>query len=197
MKLELILREPCNPSPCGPNSQCRAVNNQPVCTCLPEYIGSPPGCRPECVTSSECPLNRACMNNKCVNPCPQPCGSNTNCIVLNHSPICSCKQGFTGDPFSRCFPVPQLAPGPVVQNPCVPSPCGPYAECRDIGGVPSCSCLKSYIGSPPNCRPECIINSDCASNQACINERCRDPCPGSCRSLQPLPLRSKRGMHRW
>lgn len=74
----------------------------------------------------------------------------------------------------------ELAPGPVVQNPCVPSPCGPYAECRDIGGAPSCSCLKSYIGSPPNCRPECTINSDCASNQACINEKCRDPCPGSC-----------------
>lgn len=72
------------------------------------------------------------------------------------------------------------APGPVIQNPCVPSPCGPYAECRDMGGAPSCSCLRPYIGSPPNCRPECTINSDCPSSQACINERCRDPCPGSC-----------------
>lgn len=72
------------------------------------------------------------------------------------------------------------APGPVVQNPCVPSPCGPYAECRDIGGAPSCSCLASYIGSPPNCRPECTVNSDCPRSQACMNERCRDPCPGSC-----------------
>lgn len=99
--------DPCNPSPCGPNSQCRVSNGQAVCSCLPEYTGSPPGCRPECVVSAECPANKACINQKCVNPCPSPCGLNTNCEVLNHSPICACKQGFTGDPFTRCFPVPR------------------------------------------------------------------------------------------
>jgi hypothetical protein len=99
--------DPCNPSPCGPNSQCRQVNGQGVCSCLPNYIGSPPGCRPECVVSSECPQNRACLNQKCVDPCPGPCGLNTRCEVINHSPICSCRQGFTGDPFSRCFAIPR------------------------------------------------------------------------------------------
>lgn len=99
--------DPCNPSPCGPNSQCKQVNGQGVCSCLPNYIGSPPGCRPECVVSSECPQNRACLNQKCVDPCPGPCGLNTRCEVINHSPICSCRQGFTGDPFSRCFTIPR------------------------------------------------------------------------------------------
>ena len=38
------------------------------------------------------------------------------------------------------------------------------------------------MGTPPNCRPECRIHSECASNLACINEKCRDPCPGACGS---------------
>lgn len=99
--------DPCVPSPCGPNSQCRVVSGNPVCSCLPEYTGSPPSCRPECVVSSDCPSNRACVNQKCVNPCPRPCGQNTNCLVVNHSPICTCKDGNTGNPFTRCFPLPR------------------------------------------------------------------------------------------
>ena len=98
---------PCEPSPCGPNSQCREVNGQAVCSCLPTYIGSPPACRPECVVSSECPHDKACFNQKCVNPCPGPCGTNARCNVNNHSPICSCNSGYTGDPFSRCYPIPR------------------------------------------------------------------------------------------
>ena len=65
-------------------------------------------------------------------------------------------------------------------NPCVPSPCGPNAVCRAVGNTPACSCHANYIGRPPNCRPECMINAECAGNLACQNERCRDPCPGSC-----------------
>lgn len=66
------------------------------------------------------------------------------------------------------------------QDPCVPSPCGPHSICRVINHTPACSCLASYIGQPPNCRPECVIHADCPSNLACHNERCVDPCPGSC-----------------
>ena len=99
--------DPCNPSPCGPNSQCRNRDGQAVCSCLPTYVGAPPGCRPECVVSSECAPNRACVNQKCVDPCPGTCGQNARCEVINHSPICSCRQRYTGDPFSRCSPIPR------------------------------------------------------------------------------------------
>jgi hypothetical protein len=122
------------------------------------------------------------------------------CEVINHSPICSCEQGYTGDPFTRCYQIPRNTsstrnktdsnlyltapprenPKPLVINPCVPSPCGQNSQCKDIRGVPSCSCLPNFIGSPPNCRPECTINSECSSNLACINSKCKDPCPGSC-----------------
>lgn len=94
---------PCQPSPCGPNSQCKVTNGQSVCSCLPEYMGSPPNCRPECVVSTECALDKTCTNHKCVSPCPGPCGLNTDCKVINHSPICTCRNSFTGDPFSRCY----------------------------------------------------------------------------------------------
>lgn len=43
-----------------------------------------------------------------------------------------------------------------------------------------CSCAPNYIGRPPSCHPECIQNSDCETHLACINDKCRDPCPGLC-----------------
>lgn len=95
---------PCNPSPCGPNSRCREVNGNGVCSCLPEYQGSPPSCRPMCTVSSECPSDRACLNLKCIDPCPGPCGRNTQCKTINHSPYCSCGPSFTGNPFTQCLP---------------------------------------------------------------------------------------------
>lgn len=98
---------PCQPSPCGPYSQCREVNKQAICSCLPTYIGSPPSCRPECTTSSECAYDKACVNQKCVDPCPGTCGINAKCQVINHSPICSCLPGNTGDPFTRCYAIPR------------------------------------------------------------------------------------------
>lgn len=93
----------CQPSPCGPNSQCREINNQAVCSCLPSYVGTPPGCRPECVVSSECSYDKTCTNQKCADPCPNTCGHNAKCRVNNHSPICYCMNGYTGDPFTRCY----------------------------------------------------------------------------------------------
>ena len=93
---------PCQPSPCGPNSQCRVINEQAVCSCLLGYIGSPPQCKPECVVSSDCTSDRSCLNLKCIDPCPGTCGSGAVCNVVNHNPICSCNPGYIGDPFVRC-----------------------------------------------------------------------------------------------
>lgn len=107
MRDEVEYVNPCQPSPCGANSQCREVNTQAVCSCLPNYIGTPPACRPECLSSSECPSDKACINQKCKDPCPGTCGINAKCRVNNHSPICSCKKGYVGDPFTRCNPRPR------------------------------------------------------------------------------------------
>lgn len=98
------ISNPCNPSPCGPNSQCREINQQSVCSCIPGYIGQPPTCRPECIISSDCISTEACTNQKCRNPCIGTCGVAAQCQVLNHNPICSCPEYYTGNPFIRCYP---------------------------------------------------------------------------------------------
>lgn len=98
---------PCQPSPCGPNSQCLNQNGRASCSCLPNYRGNPPECRSECLVSTECPMNRACMNQLCVDPCPGVCGINARCESLSHSPFCSCGPGQIGDPFVKCFDMPR------------------------------------------------------------------------------------------
>ena len=94
------------PSPCGPNSQCRAIGNTPACSCLPNNVGRAPNCRPECTISAECPSNLACQKERCRDPCPGSCGPRATCRVVNHGPVCTCLPGHTGDPFSGCSPVP-------------------------------------------------------------------------------------------
>lgn len=69
----------------------------------------------------------------------------------------------------------------VQTNPCDPSPCGPNALCKEQNNAGACLCLPNYIGNPyEGCRPECVINSDCPPNLACIQSKCKDPCPGTC-----------------
>lgn len=108
----VIQEKPCIPSPCGPNSQCRGVGNVPVCSCISGYLGVPPECRPECVTSSECAPMHACVNSKCQNPCLGTCGLNSECKIVNHNPVCTCPSGWTGDPFTQC----QIIPSKHVSN---------------------------------------------------------------------------------
>lgn len=187
------IKNPCIPSPCGLNSQCREIGSTPSCSCLPEYVGSPPNCRPECVINQECPSNQACISQKCRDPCLGVCGSGALCQVINHTPSCICPQGFIGDPFSICSPKPLLSMSiqnyykwvltlflsvaPVETDPCNPSPCGSNALCNN--GI--CTCRPEYRGDPyRGCRPECVLNNECPRNKACVRSKCIDPCPGTC-----------------
>lgn len=197
-----LVSDPCQPSPCGPNSRCRVFNQNAVCSCIEGFIGNPPTCRPECVRNSDCGPQKACQNQKCVDPCPGACGFNAICNVVNHAPICTCPTRHTGNPFVACQPISKYSqnsshvtvscykspllpvePPPRLEepkDPCYPSPCGPNSACRAVGDAPSCSCLPQFTGSPPNCRPECVTNSECSHEKACINQKCVDPCPGLC-----------------
>lgn len=146
---------------------------------MPDFIGSPPNCRPECISNSECPSNLACINQKCKDPCPGLCGDNAECRVVSHTPVCVCITGYTGDPFTKC----NMPTSEIMQriNPCNPSPCGSNTICKEQHGAGSCQCLPDYVGNPyEGCRPECILNSDCPSNKACVHNKCKDPCPGTC-----------------
>lgn len=190
---------PCNPSPCGPNSQCRVVGETPACSCLINYVGRPPNCRPECTINPECASYLACVNEKCIDPCPGSCGVNTECTTINHKSICTCMGGFTGDPFAGCSPISKNSVDcihnsitllciiftaqkiDVTASPCSRSPCGANAICKERNGAGSCTCLPQYFGDPyTGCRPECVTNADCLRDKACANNKCVDPCPGLC-----------------
>lgn len=108
----LVYHEPevtaCQASPCGINAECRERNNAGACSCLPEYFGDPYiECRPECVMNSDCPRTKSCFNQKCVDPCVGVCSSNAECFVVNHSPLCTCLPGYTGNPSIGCYEIPR------------------------------------------------------------------------------------------
>ena len=175
-------RIPCYPSPCGPNALCREVNGHEACSCLAGYIGAPPNCRPECVLNAECPSNKACIQQKCSDPCVGACGYNARCQAVGHNAICTCPKGYTGDPFSGCSLIPQvITRPPQVVDPCNPSPCGSNAQCSSRNRAGACKCIPDHTGDPyVGCRPECLINAECHNSLTCMQKKYRDPCPGSC-----------------
>jgi len=62
---------------------------------------------------------------------------------------------------------------PIAEDPCNPNPCGSNAVCNN--GV--CTCLAEYQGDPYiGCRPECVLNSDCPRDKACLRSKCVNPC---------------------
>jgi hypothetical protein len=181
---EPVKSDPCNPSPCGPNARCTVGPNGATCECLPGYFGSPySGCRPECVLSADCPRDKACVRQKCVDPCPGVCGYSAKCNVVNHSPICTCPAPLTGDPFVECKNMPGNYKKSMklwtdidvfaflcaeIRDPCNPSPCSVNGQCRVVNGAAAC-----YY-------PECVINQDCARDKACFAQKCKDPCVDAC-----------------
>lgn len=148
----------------------------------------------------DCEKTKACINQKCRDPCPGVCGNNAQCYVVNHSPTCECFSGYTGNPSIECREIPRsnlylfFHPKWIYNqktlkslddylppiDPCHPSPCGPYSSCKTLDGHAVCSCIRGYYGSPPSCKPECAVSSDCSADKACENEKCIDPCPETC-----------------
>ena len=101
---------PCDPNPCGTNANCREQNGAINCVCPANYVGDPfSSCRPECVLNTDCPRDKGCVNNRCVDPCQGICGINADCRVANHIPVCSCKESHTGDPYGSCRPIPVIS----------------------------------------------------------------------------------------
>jgi len=64
-------------------------------------------------------------------------------------------------------------------EPCFPSPCGPSSKCWVVNGQAVYTCLPEYRGIPSSCKPECIVNAECLSHLACVNQKCADSYPNT------------------
>merc|ERR1712241_996738 len=126
----VVKPDPCDPSPCGPNTECSVTpNGNPICRCLPNYIPQPDtitGCGRECERDPDCTSGYICQNYQCVprpDPCdPTPCGRNTQCNVNRQgNPVCTCNDGFepAPDTITGCSRIVVRTPPP---DPCDPSP---------------------------------------------------------------------------
>lgn len=189
--------------PCHNPAECLVSPTVPVrtmiCVCPTGYISSGSGtCNPitalrevACLSDSECPNDRTCVNNICINPCS--CGPNADCRVKNHKPICTCKQGFNGNPDIECTRIGCRSNDECseqhtcINRQCVPacaadgSTCGTKATCYATNHRAICECLPGFVGNPKiSCAVVgCRSDSDCPTNRACINERCENPCAES------------------
>ncbi|CAL4179650.1 unnamed protein product, partial [Meganyctiphanes norvegica] len=88
-------------SGCAQDAYCSAQNHKMECTCLDSLVGNPypdhsnSGCF-ECVVDNDCSIDKHCRNNHCSDPCHDYCKSTdlATCEVINHKPICSCREGY-------------------------------------------------------------------------------------------------------
>lgn len=101
--------DPCDSVQCGSNSKCVKKNGIGFCKCLPNFIGNPyEGCtvsakfEQKCFQHTDCLSNQTCIQNKCINPCPDFCPENAECKINDHILLCTCKTGYTGDNYNFC-----------------------------------------------------------------------------------------------
>lgn len=107
----------CRVQNCGINAQCLSSHHRAVCTCAPGYEGNPHiQCssmpkspeRPvaaECYKNDDCPFDRKCINELCLNPCVgDNCGRGAYCNPVNHEAVCKCPPGYNGNPQVGCTP---------------------------------------------------------------------------------------------
>lgn len=110
------------------------------------------------------------------------CGPNGVCSLQNGNRICTYPECIINSDCTSnkaCF-------NQKCRNPCQDS-CGINAICNVFNHKAVCSCPQNYIGSPyiqcmvqkDTVRPECVADQECTNDNACINERCLDPCKNS------------------
>lgn len=154
----------------------------------------------ECKADSECPFDKACINDKCLDPCSFSghCGRGAKCVVQLHRAQCMCPTGMQGDPLISCISVlcqynedcadheacDRL--NRVCRPVCNDETCAESATCIGKHHQPECSCQAGYIGNAYfECKrtepsvhpqPECRSDSDCQSGLTCVNTRCENPC---------------------
>lgn len=160
--------------PCARNAECYGSNHRSTCRCPSGYTGNPHDyCeRAECHVDNDCPNNKACIQQHCIDPCSSianpPCAQNAICYSQNHAAGCICPPHLPeGNPMSYCLPPKVVIGKPECEldldcpsklaciknkcvNPCTElSPCHRSAQCTVVDTVPVrtmiCTCPEGWI----------------------------------------------------
>ena len=152
----------------------------------------------ECRKNSDCPQDKACLSENCINPCVgASCGQNALCEAISHRAKCTCASGLQGNPYVACLPVGCSRDSDCQDREqcdltnqkckelCSGNRCATGAECFARNHREICSCIPPLEGdggvfctSPIEAdpEPECRLDHDCPPKMACIQERCQNPC---------------------
>lgn len=193
----------CQPGTCHHSAICEVSSTGPMCRCPENFIGEPEttGCRPvgQCPNGdADCPANTICASGRCINPCENACGQNSECKVVNRKPVCSCPLKFQQNgelpkegcvrSVSRCKSDIDCG-GDICYNGQCRVACRNTGDCsvgeKCLSNICVISCLDhSQCTSGLACLEGlCVIgcrsNKDCPSDQSCINNKCADPCKTS------------------
>lgn len=170
-------------SPCGLNAICKNLPGSYECKCPPEYSGNPYNlcelcsdihcqCQPPYkVVDGNCVLSGCSKNNKC--------GKGAECIVIKDEvSYCACPAGFSQTMDGSCEDINECTAGQPV--------CGIGAMCINTIGSFVCKCPSGYgqditTGHCSLNQKRCISDSDCFSNEKCIE-------PGQCVCPPPFYL---------
>ena len=180
---------------CGSNAQCVGKDHQPFCACKEGFEGNPGdisiGCRPKdlCATDTDCSSVEVCRLNAtgvkhCVHGCEEEiCGPNTRCTVSNHFVICTCVEGYTGQPDNKVVGCQEILSGKVCTKPdqcIVLDPGNGHGTPPQELGMGKCradtSCNPGEICEGGSCITGCRRDSDCTFDKACFNSKCINPC---------------------
>jgi len=172
---------PCSTS-CGVDAECDVRNHVTVCRCPTGFTGDP---FTSCVLAS----SQALVGRQSQDFCnPTPCGINSKCRMENGRAVCSCQDGYFGNPIDGCKHECESDNECSLDRSCVNfrcddpcKGCGQYADCRVQNHRAVCTCPENFLGNPySRCYPECTQHEECNRNQACFNLKCVDPCAGAC-----------------
>lgn len=97
----------CEDKPCASGARCHNSRGSFRCHCPTGTVGDPykEGCKSavECNINEDCPPTAECDKSdgvpKCRNTCQnKQCGPNTECVPIDHTGHCTCRNGYEGNP---------------------------------------------------------------------------------------------------
>lgn len=113
----------------------------------------------ECTKDSDCPFEKSCFEQKCINPCQRRlCGIKAECKVEYHQARCLCPKGLQGNPIVECLSVGCQQDADCNEHErcerntqeCVPlchgNPCAAGAECFAQSHKEDCRCVYPLQG---------------------------------------------------